>query len=108
MADLSVQNPNEAGIAGSLVAAASGGDAFVPGGRTWVELVNGSGGAITVNFALFADGLTIAAGRSVSIPAGARRLIQLKNIGVYTDPADGKVKMTYSGVTSLTVGVFAL
>jgi hypothetical protein len=108
MANLSPATPNQAGIAGALAAASAGGDAFVPTGRTWIEFNNGSGAPITVYFALFADGITIAQGRSVSIPAGARRLIHLTNTGPYTDPADGKVKMTYSGVSSLTVGVFAL
>jgi hypothetical protein len=108
MALLTAQNPNEAGIAGTLASAASGGDTFAPPSRGWVEVNNGGGSPITVTFPIYVDGLTIATGRQVSVPAGQRRLIQLKNPGAYTNPADGLVSMTYSGVTSVTVGVFSL
>lgn len=106
MANLSVQQLTRAGIAGALAAAAGGGDTYDNTGEEWIEVDNGSGGAITLYAAMYVDGQTVVQGMSVSIPAGERRLIKPLPMNPYTNPANGRVSLTYSGVTSLTIGIF--
>lgn len=110
MADLATQNISRAGIVPSFSAAAGGGDKFIPDEDTYIEAINGSGGAITVTIATpkTVDGEAIA-DRAVSVAAGARRKIGPFPKSLFADPADsGKAAITYSGVTSLTIGVFKL
>ena len=53
MATLTVNAVTQAGFRddNALVAAAGGGDAFLPSDKTFVRVNNGGGGAITVTFA---------------------------------------------------------
>jgi hypothetical protein len=88
---------------------AGGGDSFPNDGYTCLLITNGSGAPITVTFA---DGpgavspegaVAFNADVAVAVPAGASRLV-----GPFTDKArfndvNGRVVVTYSGITSLTV-----
>lgn len=110
MAVLTVQPVVLAGIVPTYAAAAGGGDSFVcpKPGRTWVHAKNGSGGSITVTMtsqATARSGL-VAASDAVVIGAGAEKLFLVDDV-VWVD-ANGSVQLTYSGVTSLTVGVFQI
>jgi hypothetical protein len=98
----------------ALVAAAGGGDAFVPSDRTFVRINNAGGGAITATFATPA---TVAAGGgstlAVADGGGSVTNAQSRLFGpfpaeLYADPTTGMCTLTYSGVTSVTVGVFKL
>jgi len=106
MANLTAQELSRAGIAGALGGAAGGGDTFDNTGEEWIEAANGHSAAQTVYAAMYVDGQTIAQGMAVSVPAGARRLIKPLPMKPYTNPATGKASLTYSGVTSLTIGIF--
>lgn len=96
-----------AGVADNLVAAAGGGDSFPNNGHTVFVVNNGSGGAITVTFD---DPNTPNPGNAsqfnpdvaVSVPAGQRRTIGPFPPFRFND-ANGRVNVSYSGVTSLTV-----
>jgi hypothetical protein len=55
---------------------------------------------------MYVDGLTVVQGMSVSVPAGTRRLIKPLPMKDYTNPTDGRVHLTYSGATLLTIGIF--
>ena len=106
MALLTTQQTTSAGAAITLVAAAGGGDtADISNGRTIIWAKNGSGGAITVTIDTpgTVDGLAIA-NQAVSVPAGGERLIGPLNPAVYGQIAS----ITYSGVTSLTVGAVSI
>src|SRR5687768_17600312 len=105
MATLVVQQITNAGVVkAALAAAAAGGDQFANNGKTFLEVANGSGGAITV---------TIAAQRACdfgsthnianSVAAGATEIMGPFDPSRYSD-ASGFCQITYSGVTSLTVG----
>lgn len=109
MATLTVQDVTTAGVVpASLVAATVSGDQFQNDGRTMFEVLNGSGGSITVTFASQRpcdQGSTH--NTAVAVAASATKRIGPFDPNRYND-ANGYVQVTYSGVTSLTVGVSSL
>lgn len=112
MATLSVQTISRSAITPSLSAAAGGGDAFnnsgANKGRVFFWANNASGGDITVTFVTQStvDGQAVT-DRAVVVEAGTQELIGPFQSGIYNDGSD-LVQVTYSGVTSLTVGAFNL
>jgi hypothetical protein len=93
-------------IAG-LAAAAGGGDSFFMTGKDVLLVNNGSGGTITVTLVAVADnfGVTNAAHNlTFAILAGKLCAIGPLTLARFKD-ANGLCQITYSGVTSLTVGV---
>lgn len=111
MAVLTAQSVVAAGTAPTYAAAAAGGDTCVaPAGRSWVHVKNGSGGAITVTVVSQATpGVGLAtSSRAVSVPATTgERLIPIED-AAWVNATTGAISLTYSAVTSLTVGVFTL
>lgn len=110
MAVLTVQQLVVAGAVPTYAAAAGAGDSFpcTKPGRTWVHAKNGSGGSLNVivgSQGVARSGLTPAA-NTVAIAAGAEKMI-LVDDPVWVD-ANGNVQLTYSGVTTLTVGIFQI
>ena len=114
MAQLTVQNPVGAGITPSYVAAAGGGDYFVPdsGGLYLIHIKNGGGASIT---------LTIDDPTSQSPPnasqfnpdvavtvTNAQERMVLVDASRHKSPSTGQIVLTYSAVTSVTIGVFKL
>lgn len=109
MAILSVQQIVTTGLNPSFAAAAGGGDSFQFSGREYLEVINGGGGSINVTIAAQQAcgtfGVSAAAHDIVvAVTNGQRRKIRIPAVG-YID-ANGRVQVTYSGVTSVTVGVF--
>jgi hypothetical protein len=92
----------------ALVAAAAGGDQFPNNGRTYLKITNGGGGPITV---------TIVSQRSCdqgsthnttnSITNGTTELMGPFPPERFADGA-GMCQVTYSAVTSVTVGAFSV
>lgn len=110
MADLTTQKITRAGIGPTYAACAGGGDKFIPDDDVYVHIKNGSGGALTATFATpgDVDGEPID-DRTVSVPAGGERVIGPFPKTIFANNADGgKCAITYSGVTTLTIGVFEL
>ena len=110
MADLTTQKITRAGITPSAAAASGGGDKFVPDDDVFVSLANGSGSPITVTFVTQGnvDGEPIA-DRTVSVPASGSKFVGPFPKQIFANNADGgKCAITYSGVTTLTIGVFEL
>lgn len=108
MATLTVNALSPSGGAeAALVAAAVGGDQFANNGKTYLKVTNGGGAPITV---------TIAAQQSCdqgslhnitnSVTNGTTELMGPFS-SRYTD-GNGFCQVTYSAVTSVTVGAFAL
>ncbi len=106
MATLAIQTISKAGIVPSLGAAAGGGDEFANDGETFLWVNNGGGGNITVTLVTQAtvDGLAVA-DRTVTVNAGQQKFIGDLEKAIYND-TNGRVQVTYSGVTSVTVGAF--
>lgn len=106
MALLATQAVGLAGTPLTLAAATGGGDTFTPGDNVFLEVNNGSGAPITVtidskvlsNYGTDEDII-------VAVGAGARVGIGPLPAQRFADPATGLGSITYSGVTSLTVGM---
>lgn len=109
MATLTVNTINRAGFQDALVAATGGGDAVACSMDTWIEVNNGGGSPITVTLnvpaAITANNETIS-NRTVSVTNGTRKKIGPINPLLYQDPTTNLCSITYSAVTSVTVGAF--
>ncbi len=109
MADLTTNSFSGGVITQTLVSAAVGGDNIVAySGKEFLVVANGSGGSINVTI----NSQEVCNQGSdhdlvIAVAAGATRIIKPPApASRWIDTADGKAKITYSGVTSLTVGVF--
>lgn len=104
MAALALQVLVPGGSASTLVAASGGGDTCAAGDGVFLEVNNGGGSSVTVTLVTpgTVEGLAVA-DRPVTIPAGERWKIP---VGRIYAKSDGQADITYSGVTSLTVGCF--
>ncbi len=109
MAVLTVVQASITPAVNTLVAAAVGGDSFPNSGVERFRVRNGSGGSITV---------TVAAQSAVGCPAGTLHNVVLtvaagaEQVVGRLDPnrfndVNGRVQVTYSAVTTVTVGVEA-
>lgn len=110
MATLATQTIVPGGVAPTYAAAAGGGDNFIPDKDVFLHVKNGSGGSITVTVTVPSKyrGKTVT-NEATAVPAGAERMIGPFPADVYADPANsGLGALGYSGVTSLTVGIFKL
>lgn len=112
MAILTVQSIVKTGLIDALVAAAGGGDSFQNTGNEFLDVNNASVGSINVTVAAqkaCADyGVSNAAHDIVvAVGAGVRKKIGPFDPKVYND-ANGRVQITYSDVTTLTVNPFAM
>ena len=106
----------EGGVALAAVAAAGGGDQFANpnDARTFLEVINGGAGAITVtitaqtaSFNVPGRGTLTKANGGGSVAAGATKLFGPFAADAFND-SSGNVQVSYSGVTSVTVQAFRL
>jgi hypothetical protein len=109
MSTLTIQEIARAGITPAYVSATGGGDQFTNNGRVFAQIKNASGGAITVTFATQTtiDGLAVT---DLTVSVGATtgdKMVGPFPPDIYND-SSGFVQVTYSGVTSLTIGAFRL
>lgn len=110
-ADIAPQLLTLAGTTPTYAAASGGGDTFTNDGRTYAHLKNASGSAITVTFDAvpsYSDnalGDLALADTAVVVPANAEKVVGFFPPARFNNTATGKVAVTYSGVTSLTVAV---
>lgn len=108
MATLATQSITTAGITPTFAAAAGGGDKCLPSTGTYLHVKNGGGSPVTVTLVTPATVDTLAVGdRAVVVAAGAEAKIAVPDT-LYRNPTDGLADITYSGVTSVTVGVFRI
>lgn len=102
MAILTVTTPNLAGVLVGNVNAAGGGDSFPNDGRTVFYVNNGGGAPITVTIdAKSIDGMDFE-NPAIAVAAGAHKLIGPFPPKYFND-VNGRVGVSYSGVTSVTV-----
>jgi hypothetical protein len=108
---LTVQTVNRSGVAETFSAANTDGHWVANDGRTWLEVINGGGGAVTVSVQTpgTVDSLAVSE-RQVSVPAGGRRKIGPWPPSLYNQVAGdiGTIYVDYSGVSSVTVAAFGL
>jgi hypothetical protein len=112
VATLATQTINRAGVVEALTAAAGGGDAMSCGSGMMLKVLNGGGSPITVTIAIpaGASGYPNAAytNTAVSVSNGTAKWIGPVTAPLYADPTTGLATITYSGVTTVTVGAFNL
>ena len=110
-ANLAPQALSLSGVSPTYNAASGGGDTFPNDGRTYAHLKNGSGAPITVTFDALpsytdnALGLLSLADTVITVPASGEKVVGFFPPARFNDVTTGRVAMTYSGVTSLTVAV---
>lgn len=109
MATLTVTTATSSGILKpALVTAAVGGDQFSNNGRTYLEITNGGASPITVTVASQrACDQGTAHNVTNSVTNATTEIMGPFDPGRFND-ASGMVQVTYSAVTSVTVGAFAL
>lgn len=113
MATLSLQVVDFALLTPTYAAAAGGGDAVAAGGAKCIfhfKNASGSSWVVTINDPTSispAQALSFNPDISFTIPNAGERMFTLDPIR-FTNPNNGLIEWTYSGVTSLTVGVFRL
>jgi hypothetical protein len=103
---LTVQEITLAGLTPAYVAANAEGNYFNNDGRAYLEVVNGGVDPVTVtinSIALCSYGFDH--NTEVIVSNGVTKKIGTFPPGRFND-ASGRVNVTYSGVTSVTVGVF--
>lgn len=98
-----------AGVDTVGAAADATGDEWANTGQEFVEIKNGGGGGITVtlNITALLDGAA-AVNPTVSIAAGQTKIIGPFPTSIYNNASTGRAKVTYSGVTSVTVAAIQL
>ncbi|MFF7610746.1 hypothetical protein [Streptomyces lavendulae] len=109
MATLTVAAIAAAGTLNATTAAAGGGDKVKPDGdRVFVEVTNGSGGSINVTVASYPTvrGQAVA-DRVIAVAASATKKIPIF-ADLNTNPSDGLAAITYSAVTTVTVGAYRI
>jgi hypothetical protein len=114
MADITPVAPTMAGANPSGVSASGGGDAVLnPRGNVIIRVTNGGGSSITVTLAVGpnptrpSDGTFPAmtlANNVVTVPNGQSRIIG--PVPPAFNDGNGKVQLTYSAVTSVTVEAY--
>lgn len=109
MATLTVSNVSISGLNIAGTAAAAGGDEWANTGREYIAIKNGGGSPITATLDVKAtvDDLTVT-DPTVSIGAGETHVIGPFPPGTYNDSTTGRAKVTYSGVSSVTIKAFRL
>jgi hypothetical protein len=112
MATLTTQNINRAGTAETLVAATGGGDACEVGSGMMLKVVNGGGAPITVTLNIPAartyEPNVAVTSPAISVPNASHRWLGPLDAATFADVTTGLCTITYSGVTSVTVGAFKL
>jgi hypothetical protein len=96
-----------AGTTDTLAAANVDGNYFANTGKEWLEIANADASPMNIVIKALVDGVSISAFRTIAVAAGARKKIGPFSPSPYND-ADNRVQVTYSAVTSVTVGVFYL
>lgn len=113
MATLTRQNIVNTGNIPTYAAATGGGDVVDNAdGKTFLHVKNASGGSITVTVTAQTVSLVTATHGTLTVPnvsvaiaAGAEKMIGPFQKAAYNTAAD-QLAITYSGVTSLTIGAF--
>lgn len=96
----------------ALVAATGGGDAMECGPTNWLEINNGGGAPITVTLVIPAARqyeLDVAiTSLQVTVTNATKRRIGPIDAATFADLTTGLCTITYSAVTSVTVGAFKM
>ena len=106
MATIASQTITRDGLDPTLSPAAGGGDDFVNTGKEFlfVKKTDAASRTLTFDILTTVDAQAVT-DRAVVVPAGKTLLIGPFPQAVYNDPATGKLGITYSAVTNLSLAV---
>jgi hypothetical protein len=108
MADLTVQRLSQTGLNPSFSAAGASGDTFTNDGNCWLHIKNGGASPVTVTItARTPCNHGTLHNLAITVPAGEERISPRLEQSRFND-SNGKVSISYSATTSVTVGVFGL
>jgi hypothetical protein len=109
MAALTTQSIGLPSSLPTFQAAAGGGDTATPGNNSFLVVKNGSGASVTVTLVVPGNDQfgNAKPDLAVAVAAATERYIPLRDAAL-ADPTTGIVSITYSAVTSVTVGVFTM
>lgn len=110
MAALTVQNiVIDGAVKSALVAATAAGDTFVNDGKTFLEVLNGDVSPMTVTIVGQRNlPLGVSSTKTVTVTNATTQMIGPFPVGNYNRETDESVEVTYSSVTSLTVGAYSV
>ncbi|MCA1571914.1 MAG: hypothetical protein LC798_16705 [Chloroflexi bacterium] len=107
MALLQPQQVVPTGLNPGMQAATAGGDKVLPSATTWLRVTNAGAGSVTVTVETAAPStLEDRPNVVVVVPADGSRMIGPLSEPRFSGSVDGLASVTYSGVTSVTVGAF--
>lgn len=107
MAALTQQQIVNTGLAPTYAACTAGGDTAPTGDTSFVHVKNASAGALTVTVdSVTASSFGTDVDLVVSVPAAGERMIGPFPASRFANVTTGLVNITYSGVTTLTIGAF--
>lgn len=107
MAALTPQQIVNTGVIPTYAACAAGGDTVAPGDNTFIHVKNASVGSLTVTVdSVAASSYGTDVDLVVAIAAGAEKMIGPLPASRFAQASTGLVNITYSGVTTLTIGAF--
>jgi hypothetical protein len=98
-------------VTAAYAAAAGGGDTCAPSANTFLHVKNAGGSPVTVTVAATAVPAPnmVITNLAVSVPATTGdKMIGPIRADLFRDPTTGQAAITYSGVTSVTIGVFEM
>lgn len=109
MAALATQQIGLPSLLPTFAAAAGGGDTAAPGNKSFLVVKNGGGASINVTLAVAGndDFGNARPDLVVAVLNGTERYIPL-NRAELINPSTDRIDITYSAVTSVTVGVISL
>lgn len=107
MADLTVQKVALTGLAPTFSTASAGGDKFINKGTEIIHIKNGGASPITLTI----DSIEKCShgfdhDLAISVPNGGERIIGPLGVNRFNG-IDGKVSLTYSAVTSVTLAILS-
>lgn len=109
MATFTLQTTSDEGAAVTWNTANGGGDDFANNGTYFILIKNDDGSPTTVTVVTGATVGTLAiADRAIVVSANSVFVAGPFTTGTYNNPSTGKVSLTYSSVTSLSIGLLKL
>jgi hypothetical protein len=109
MAQVATKQIVRAGTVAAYAAASAGGDKVTPGSSTFLHVKNASAGSITCTVATpgSVEGLAVA-DLAVAVAAGAEAMIGPISAGLFRNPVDGLVDVSWSASASVTFAALSV
>lgn len=109
MAALATQSIRRSGLTPSYAAAAGGGDTCTPSADTFIHIKTaGTGTTVTITPTAIPGQDLVITPLAVVLGATAEKMIGPLRADLFGSPTTGQVAITYTSVTTVTIGVFEM